>query len=236
MTAEDLWRLGSHTWTEVDADLSRFLLAVPVGSTEQHGPHLPLDTDTRVAVALCEALASANGDVIVAPALSYGASGEHAGFGSTLSIGTEALSHTLIELVRSASAFSGVIIVNGHGGNRDALAEVSRVAGIERRGLLVWSPNITGGDPHAGHVETSLMAHLAPGAVRWERVVVGRVEPLATLIDQVRESGVRAVSPTGVLGDPRRASAAAGRELFEAMVAALGRAVDRWDRARLGLA
>jgi mycofactocin precursor peptide peptidase len=236
MTREGVWSLGTRTWTEIDADLSRLLLAIPIGSTEQHGPHLPLDTDTRIAVEMCDALAGANNDVIVAPPLSYGASGEHAGFGSTLSIGTDALARVLIELVRSASAFSGVIIVNGHGGNRDALAELSRMVIAERRAVLVWSPSVAGGDAHAGHVETSLMAHIAPDAVRWDRIVVGRLEPLVELIDDVRDSGVRAVSPTGVLGDPRRASVAAGRDLFTELTAALVRAVDQWDRARLGLA
>ncbi len=72
------------------------VLAVPVGSTEQHGPHLPLSTDTDVAVALCGRLSVARHDVLVAPPLAYGASGEHQGFVGTLSIGQDALETALI--------------------------------------------------------------------------------------------------------------------------------------------
>src|SRR4051812_24728599 len=97
------------------------VLAVPLGATEQHGPHLPLGTDTRIACALCSGLADARDGVVVAPALPYGSSGEHAGFAGTLSIGRDALEAVLIELVRSAS-FERVLFVSAHGGNAEPLA------------------------------------------------------------------------------------------------------------------
>src|SRR4051794_39471729 len=78
------------------------LLVLPLGSTEQHGPHLPFSTDTDIAVALAERLASTSPGVVVAPPLPYGSSGEHAGFAGTLSIGAAALEHVVVELVRSA--------------------------------------------------------------------------------------------------------------------------------------
>src|SRR3712207_8629966 len=81
------------------------LLVVPLGATEQHGPHLPLGTDTVIASALAASL-----DAVVAPALPYGSSGEHAGFPGTLSIGREALVHVLVELVRSCG-FARVLFV-----------------------------------------------------------------------------------------------------------------------------
>src|SRR6478752_10318203 len=81
---------------------------VPLGATEQHGPHLPLGTDTTIACALAFGLAAARDDVVVAPALPYGSSGEHAGFPGALSLGQAALETTLVELVRSAEAFSDV--------------------------------------------------------------------------------------------------------------------------------
>src|SRR3954454_19076570 len=109
--------LGEATWNTVATPL----LAVPVGSCEQHGPHLPLDTDTRIAVHLAEALGHGRPDVVVAPAGAVGASGEHAGFPGTLSIGTAALTTVLIELIRSADHFAGVVLVNGHGGNAEAV-------------------------------------------------------------------------------------------------------------------
>ena len=95
-------RLSSARWPEIDARASASTLVVPLGSTEQHGPHLPLSTDTDVAVALAVRLANVRSHMIVAPALPYGSSGEHAGFAGTLSIGQEALELVVIELVRSA--------------------------------------------------------------------------------------------------------------------------------------
>ena len=118
-------QLGAATWPEVDAVSPAPLLAVPLGSLEQHGPHLPLDTDTRIADAVARGLAARRGDVVVAPALPYGASGEHAGFPGTLSLGLDALGSAVVELVRSADAFRGVVLVNGHGGNLAALATAS---------------------------------------------------------------------------------------------------------------
>ena len=109
--------LADQTWPEVDGQR---VLLVPLGSTEQHGPHLPLDTDTRIAQAIANG-AAGQLEAVVAPALAYGASGEHAGFDGTLSIGTEALRLVLIELVRSAAlTFGRIVLVNGHGGNHEA--------------------------------------------------------------------------------------------------------------------
>ena len=96
--------LAGATWPEAERDMAGAVLAVPVGSTEQHGPHLPLSTDTDIAVALVERLAARRHDVVAAPAVAYGSSGEHAGFAGTLSIGREATELLLVELGRSASA------------------------------------------------------------------------------------------------------------------------------------
>ncbi len=115
--------LAGATWPQVEATAGHTVLAVPVGSLEQHGPHLPLDTDTRIAMAVASGLADRCRGVVVAPAVAYGASGEHAGFPGTLLVGHHVLAELLIELVRSArSSFAGVVLVSAHGGNRDALA------------------------------------------------------------------------------------------------------------------
>src|SRR5690606_1146798 len=98
--------LAGETWRDV-ADAPPHVLAVPLGSTEQHGPHLPLGTDTLVATALAHRLAAARGDVVVAPALAYGSSGEHAGFPGPPSIGQAALEPVAVELVRSPDALAG---------------------------------------------------------------------------------------------------------------------------------
>lgn len=217
--------LGGSTWPEV-AERGASVLAVPVGSLEQHGPHLPLDTDTRVAVALADALAGARPGIVVAPPVAYGASGEHAGFPGTLSIGTEALTLVLVELGRSADAFAGVVFVNGHGGNLDAVRAAVATLTSEGRPALDWSPVVPGGDAHAGRTETSILLALDPSCVRLDRAEAGATAPLAELIDDLRRGGVAAVAPNGVLGDPAGASAAEGTALLLQLTAALVAAVD----------
>ena len=223
-------RLGRTTWTDHWAPTRRPLLVVPIGSCEQHGPHLPLDTDIRIANTLAHSLADKydEGDVLVAPPLTITASGEHAGFPGTLSIGTELFEQVIIELVRSADWSSGVVLVNGHGGNRVAVERAVRVLRSEGRKVLAWWPRVAGGDAHAGHTETSIMLAIAPQLVHMERAEVGVTAPLADLIDELREGGVRSVSRNGVLGDPLRASESHGRNVLTRLSIDLVAAVDEW--------
>ena len=206
------------------------MLAVPIGSTEQHGPHLPLSTDTDIAVALAGALAHARPTVAVAPALPYGSSGEHEGFAGTLSIGQEALELALVELCRSASAtFERILLINAHGGNAEPLDRAQRRLRGEGRDVRAWAPSWAG-DAHAGRTETSLMLALAPEHVRRDEAGAGNVAPVAELLPRLRAGGVRAVSPNGVLGDPAGASAEEGRELLRAASEELVAMVDAWER------
>jgi mycofactocin system creatininase family protein len=205
------------------------LLAVPVGATEQHGPHLPLSTDTDLAVALCARLAAARPGVLAAPPLAYGASGEHEDFPGTLSIGTEATELLLTELCRSATrTFSRVLLVSTHGGNAAAVRQAERQLRAESRDILAWLPTWQG-DAHAGRAETSLELVLAPDRVWLGRAEAGNAQPLAELMPELRRSGVRAVSPNGVLGDPAGASAAEGAALLGSLFADLLAAVDAWE-------
>lgn len=208
------------------------VVVIPVGSTEQHGPHLPLDTDTRIAVAVSAAVATdlgPDGPVFVGPALAYGASGEHEGFPGTISIGTEALSRVLLEFGRSAMNWaSRLVFVNGHGGNVGALG--SAVGRLRHEGRdAAWCPCLVrDGDAHAGHTETSVLLHLSPDDVLIGETRPGNTAPLVDLMPGMRRGGVAAVSEVGVLGDPTTATAEAGAQLFAEMVAgALGR-ITRW--------
>ena len=207
-------------WPDVDAPI----LVVPVGSCEQHGPHLPLHTDTVIAVALADQLTERRSDCVVAPALTITASGEHQGFSGTLSIGTDAMVDVLVELVRSADWAAGVVFVNGHGGNVAAMNRAMTAFEQEQRSVFVWWPNVPEGDPHAGHVETSLMLALAPEQVRLEHAVAGPVPGMAELV----RSGVRAFSETGVLGDPTTATKEDGARLFAELAEQLVEAVAGW--------
>ena len=261
--------LSSLAWPEVP---DGSILVVAVGSCEQHGPHLPFDTDTRIAVALVEELVRqlddtgpAPGDtdlndtapdhtaldrialertaldrtapMVIGPPIGIGASGEHEGFPGTLSIGTVALEAVLVELVRSAlpspgsprpARFRGVVWVNGHGGNVEAMGRAAALLSDEGRPILAWHPRIPDGDSHAGRTETSLLLHLDPGAVRMDRAAVGSTARWRDIGDIVVAEGLAAVTPNGVLGDPTGASAAEGATMFERLAGQLRDSVVAW--------
>jgi creatinine amidohydrolase len=217
--------LSELTWTEVHP--SSRIVVIPVGSLEQHGPHLPLDTDTRIATALAVHVCGLRDDLVLGPAVAIGASGEHAGFPGTLSIGTDALATVLVEIVRSADLFRGVVFVNGHGGNRDALLAARAILHHEQRTIVAWSPSIPGGDAHAGHSETSILLAIDPECVRLDALEPGATEPLGELLDTMQRDGVKSVSSNGVLGDPTTATAVHGNELFLGLVADLSLTIDK---------
>ena len=209
------------------------VLVLPLGSLEQHGPHLPLDTDTRIAVAVASGLAERLEDVAVAPALAFGASGEHAGFPGTLLVGHGVLADLISELVRSArSAFKGVVVVSAHGGNGEALRLLKARSADEGDDVLVWMVAVPGGDAHAGRTETSLMLAIDPAAVRLSRAEAGCTEPIDHLLPRLRAEGVRPVSSNGVLGDPAGASGDEGRILLDALVTDLAAGVSSHWPAR----
>jgi len=191
------------------------IVLLPLGAWEQHGPHLPLDTDTIiinsvVERALCDSLIDA-GTFIVAPTIAISASDEHAGFSGTLSTGTEALVQSVVAICRSASWAQGVCIVNGHGGNTDALTRISSALTYEKIRYSIWAlPSYEGSDMHAGHTETSVMLHIAPDKVSTERIERGTLGDNSDLVAQMRVSGVAGVSTNGVLGDPTTATSEHG--------------------------
>ncbi|NMN98804.1 mycofactocin biosynthesis peptidyl-dipeptidase MftE [Antrihabitans stalactiti] len=224
-----MW-LANSTWTDVRPEPSA--LAVPVGSTEQHGPHLPLDTDTTIAAAVAARLP----DSVITPAIAYGASGEHEGFAGTISIGQAALELLLVEYGRSACGWaSRVVFVNGHGGNAHSLANAVLQLRFEGRDVA-WLPcAVAGSDAHAGRTETSLMLHLAPDRVRFDRAEPGNTEPIETLLPQLRTAGVAAVSANGVLGDPTAATTTEGADLFEQLVTHCSDALARWQPDSRGM-
>lgn len=221
----DVVTLAQAHWPDVPAGA---LVLVPIGSTEQHGPHLPLSTDTAVAHRASAQAAellrrdraeAGLGPVVVAPALPYGASGEHQGFAGTISIGTEALVTVLVELARSLRLWAGsVVFVNGHGGNVMALSRAVTQLVAEGHDAA-WVPCANGHvDAHAGHAETSLMLHLAPETVAMTRAEAGDVRPIQEILPALIRSGVLGVSPNGVLGDPTRAEASEGERLWSGLV------------------
>jgi mycofactocin system creatininase family protein len=212
---------------------------IPLGSTEQHGPHLPLDTDTRIATAVARGVIARLAEVsrsadrqlhwLVTPAIGYGDSGEHQSFAGTISIGTEALTVLLVEYGRSATCWAQrLLFVNGHGGN---VAALNRAVGrLRSEGRdVAWCPcSASGADAHAGHAETSVLLHISPADVLSDRWRQGNGAPLSDLLPSMRRGGVAAVSEIGVLGDPTTATAAEGERILTEMIdGCLGR-IHRW--------
>ncbi len=212
---------------------------MPLGSLEQHGPHLPLDTDTRIACAVASRACAPRAGVGLAPPVAIGASGEHADFPGTLSVGTVALTSLLVELGRHASLhWPAMLLVNGHGGNAPAIRDAAGLLRSEGRECHVWHAGLRPGaaaaaglpdvaDAHAGRMETSVMLALAPDDVLTAAAAPGETRPLAEIMPALRADGVRAVSANGVLGDPSGASAAEGAALLGLLVADLSETLDR---------
>jgi len=207
------------------------ILVIPVGSFEQHGPHLPLDTDSRIANALAERLvASLATRAVLGPTITVTASGEHQGFAGTLSIGTETTARVFEEIARSADWAAGIVFVNGHGGNADAIATARHTIDAEGRHALFWSPRAESGDDHhAGFTETSVLMHLDPTVVDTTRIAPGNTSPITEIASALRTRGVKGVSPTGILGDPTKSSAEHGRHVFERWASDLEAAVRSWQ-------
>jgi len=228
--------LAESAWPEADADADAALL--PVGSTEQHGPHAPLGTDTLAAEAVAERGAAAyDGTAVVAPPIPVGVSEEHRRFPGTLWVRPDTFRAYVRETAASLAhhGWDRVVFVNGHGGNVDALREVS--ARLTRDELayataFTWFDAVDPADAgvdarmgHAGPLETSLVLATRPelveegrlsaaaedGADRWGEWVSG--VNLAYDTDEFAENGV--------VGDPRAGSAEAGERLLEAAGEAL---------------
>jgi creatinine amidohydrolase len=215
------------------------LCVLPVGAVEQHGPHLPVSTDTEIASAVCRA-ASAQTGVPVLPTLWIGSSQAHtSAWPGTLSLPPRLLVDVVLELASwvAASGFPRLLIVNAHVGNTAPLkvaVDEIRARGEIRAGLISWyeltteiASDVTSdaGDWHAHAAETSLMLHLRPELVDRDAI---RDDDDRTA-DLVLSYTVAETSREGLTGAPSRGSAEAGAALFDAVVAALA---ERFERAR----
>lgn len=229
------------TWPEVNEAVQAGVgtMILPLGATEQHGPHLPLGTDTIRAEALAERLAERLPGSLVAPTLPVGCSDEHSGFPGLLGLERETLARVILDIARRLVGWGveRLVILSAHGGNGDALdlalnmirnelpdLEVrtnERLETISRAALEVADRDgISGSDVglHAGDGETSEMLHLRPNLVNVDRLAPGYTGDMETVVDELREHGLRPVTENGVLGDPTRAEADRGDRYLNAFV------------------
>ncbi|WP_129114536.1 creatininase family protein [Halegenticoccus tardaugens] len=225
--------LSEVAWTDV-ADLDADLALLPVGSTEQHGPHAPLGTDALNAAAVADATAEAyDGEVVVAPTIPVGVAEEHRHFPGTLWVTPDTFRAYVRETVGSLAAhgLDRIVIVNGHGGNVDALREVTGT--ITRRDgayavSFTWFETVgehAARMGHGGAIETAMLRHAAPELVREDRIEEAREGASDRWGEWV--SGVNLAhdsaefTENGVVGDPSEGEAELGAELLDLAVEAL---------------
>jgi creatinine amidohydrolase len=248
-------RLAEMTWPDVaEAVAAGARTAIlPLGATEQHGPHLPLGTDSMRAAALADRLAAALPGLLVAPTLPVGCSDEHHGFAGLLGLDHETLAAAIVDCARRMAAWGieRLVLLSAHGGNAEALARAAQRLSAELPELrvrilgsttapgdavlAVASADDVPGDAvglHAGEGETSEMLALRPDLVRPDMATSDGFTALSDIMPDLRRAGVRSVSPTGTLGDPRRADADRGARYLAAQVEAYRRALAD-DRAVL---
>lgn len=228
MTAKDVA-------TAIEAGATTVIL--PLGSTEQHGAHLPLGTDSFRAAALAERLAHALGDALVAPVLPIGCSDEHTGFAGLIGLDHATLANVVADAARRMAGWGvrRLVVLSAHGGNAEALelarARLQDAPGTPQLVICCSAASLgsaleavaaaDGISPaarglHAGEWETSEMLHLRPDLVHIEHARPGYVGRATGLLDELRQSGVRAIAPEGVLGDPRCACARRGARYLAA--------------------
>jgi creatinine amidohydrolase len=229
-----------------DQDL---VVLLPLGAIEQHGPHLPVDVDIHCATEVCKAVAAADDRVLIAPPVPWGVSHAHMGFPGTLSLRPETLLQLLRDVCGSilASGFRGLLLVNGHNGNKymagQVVAELPRPEGAFLGFVTYFDlaldafrrqrQSAPGGEAHAGELETSLELFLRPDRVSDDRTL--------QLVPAISGEGFRDLAirgplehgfgplgrtfPRGVMGDAVSARAELGASLFDAAVTGLSRIV-----------
>ena len=233
-----------HRWAELTRErlaalLPEALVVLPIGATEQHGPHLPTGTDALLVEAVVHAAAHRTDtarDVVLTPTLAFGASDHHFPFGATLSLRTETMTEVLLDLARSVRVAGArrLFVVNGHGGNRGPCHSAAQRAAVAHDLQVAYAdywellhdPGATRGpgDPpvpgHAGAFESSLVAHLRPELVDdppdRPALTIPAAPPGVTIHEQ---DAWRRID--GYTDNPAATDAAAGERWFDACVAAL---------------
>jgi len=249
LLAEMSWPQAQARFKEVDVAL------LPVGSIEQHGPHLPLDTDAFDADFLARRVAAACSDPkpLVLPLIHYGVSYQHEDFSGTFSVNPELLSRLVYEIGASAARYgiTKLVIVNGHGGNAPSLHLAAQMINRDAHIFtcvdtgetsdtdvyeLVENPH---NDVHAGEIETSTALATRPELVQMEQAPRAIPRFSSRFLDFTSKRGVgwygrtARISRSGVMGDATKATRAKGEKIWELMTRRLVELVE--DLKRLSL-
>lgn len=236
-----LW--AELTWPEVETRLREMDVAIlPVGSIEQHGPHLPLDTDAFDAEYLALRIAEACSDPkpLVLPLIPYGVSYEHSEFKGTICIDNDTLAALVYEIGMNCArnGVNKLVIINGHGGNIPALnfaaQMITRDTKIfvcvdtgETSDVDIYRIAETQNDIHAGEIETSTSLAVRPHLVKMEKAAKCLPRFSSRYLDFTSKRKVswyvhtKKISQSGVIGDPTKASAKKGERMWQIMIAHL---------------
>jgi creatinine amidohydrolase len=233
-----------YTWVEMKEVAARNpVVVVPVGSVEDHGPHLPLDTDNFLIWSICEEAARrAAGDILLMPLIPYGFETHHMDFPGTIDIHMEHMLHFVLDVTKSVArhGFTRILLADGHGSNMPILDLVARRTILETDALcapFLW-PSLAlgeirevresgrGGMSHACELEASVYLYLDRERVQMDKARKEMEQPQSEFIwsDLLNPGPVRMMdiwtrfSKTGVNGDPTLATAEKGRVIFEAVV------------------
>jgi creatinine amidohydrolase/Fe(II)-dependent formamide hydrolase-like protein/7-cyano-7-deazaguanine synthase in queuosine biosynthesis len=237
------YRWNELTWPEAEKRFQEVDTALlPVGSIEQHGPHLPLGTDAFDAAYLADRIAEACSDPkpLVLPLIWYGVSYEHDEFKGTISISNDALSHMVYEIGMNAArnGIKKLVIINGHSGNTPALSfaaqMITRDARIfacvdtgETSDVDVYAIIETPNDIHAGEIETSTSLAVRPQLVKMELAAKRIPKFSSRYLNFTSRRNIpwyvytKRISQNGVIGDPTKASAKKGEKIWQIMIAHL---------------
>lgn len=244
------WRLAELSGPAVAQAVAAGMTTVilPLGATEQHGPHLPLGTDTWRAKALAERLAERL-PMLVAPVIPVGCSDEHTGFAGLLSLEAETLAAVIVDCAWRMVGWGiqHLVVLSAHGGNGRALALTKARLQQELPALAVWVPEamtvcgeavlaiateanipMTAVGLHAGEWETSELLHLHPQQVRMDQAAPGYTGDMDVGLATLVANGTRALTSTGVVGDPRLATADRGESYLTAQAACYEAALRQW--------
>jgi creatinine amidohydrolase/Fe(II)-dependent formamide hydrolase-like protein len=231
--------LYTMTWPQVRAEIEagRDTIVMALGAVEQHGHHLPLGTDSIFGDELGRKVAERL-DAFHAPTVRVGCSRHHLAFPGTMSVEEDTFARVVGDIVRgwAGHGFKRVVLLPTHGGNFGPLGQAVerlgsvdavKVVAITDLGVLVEATLGLGGDlgvptseggVHGGEWETSMMLALHPDLVDMEQALPGYTGDIEAGLQRFFVEGVHAVSDTGVIGDPRRASAEHGHAYIERIV------------------
>jgi creatinine amidohydrolase len=210
---------------------------IGIGSTEQHGPHLPLKTDAALANEIVPRVAKGLGNTLIAPTIQVGCSEHHLAFPGTISIQSSTLQAIIFDYVESLRkhGFKTAVFISTHGGNFSTLQEAieklenkfSDFKTVGYTNLFAFMEPlyqvakehqipIDEGGAHAGEIETSMMMAIHPNSVMKDRFEPGYVGPLGSdELNVILKNGMPALTKNGILGDPAKSTSERGQKYIE---------------------